>query len=140
MDIFLGASGIVIIIAMVLLACVLWKVAKLILIPVQILLFLALMFIAYKLLFSPENMDKLSDKVKDGSIQELVDKAAGSAARMVKKAAAGNSGPAQAPADSQAGAAQAAGTQSADSAAKAVGPEKEAAVSEKSAAPAESVK
>ena len=140
MDILLGASGIVIIIAMVLLACVLWKVAKLILIPVQILLFLALMFIAYKLLFSPENMDKLSDKVKDGSIQELVDKAAGSAARMVKKAAAGNSGPAQAPADSQAGAAQAAGTQSADSAAKDAAPEKEAAVSEKPAAPAESVK
>ena len=140
MDIFLGASGIVIIIAMVLLACVLWKVAKLILIPVQILLFLALMFIAYKLLFSPENMDKLSDKVKDGSIQELVDKAAGSAARMVKKAAAGSSDSAQIPADSQAGAAQPAGTQSADSAAKAAAPEKEAAVSEKSAAPAESVK
>ena len=63
MDILLGASGIVIIIAMVLLACVLWKVAKLILIPVQILLFLALMFIAYKLLFSPENSPTRSKTV-----------------------------------------------------------------------------
>ena len=126
---------------MILLAFILWKVAKLILIPIQILLFLALMFIAYKLLFSPEGMDKISSSVKNGTIQGMVDKAADSASQFVKKTVSdhvsGHSPSADKPAD---GSGQAAG--SADPAAKAAAPEKEVpqAVSEKAARPAESVK
>lgn len=125
---------------MILLAFILWKVAKLILIPIQILLFLALLFIAYKLLFSPESMDKISSGVKNGTIQGMVDKAADSASRFVKKTVSdhvsGHSPSADKPAG---GSGQAAG--SADSA-KTAAPEKEAgqAVSEKSAPTAESVK
>ena len=87
MDVTLGISGIVIIIIMILLACVLWKVAKLLLIPIQIILFLILMVIAYKLLFTPDNMDKISDKVSNENIQKLVNKASDSAARFVKDTA-----------------------------------------------------
>ena len=87
MDVGLSISGIVVIIVMILLTCLLWKVTKLLLIPIQILLFLVLMFIAYKLLFSPENMDKISNQVTNEKIQGLVNKASDSAARFVKKTA-----------------------------------------------------
>lgn len=87
MNIGLGISGIVIIVLMILLAFVLWRVAKLLLIPIQILLFLILMVIAYKLVFSPESMDKISDKETNEKIQKLVNKASDSAARFVKDAA-----------------------------------------------------
>lgn len=140
MDPVLSVSGIVIIAVMIILAIIMWKVAKLILIPIQILLFLALMFIVYKLVCSPENMDKISKGVKNGSIQEMVDKATDSAAKLVKKTVSdhvANSGSADKSAD---GSGQAA--PSADSAAKAAAPEKEApqAAPEKPASPAESVK
>ena len=87
MDVMLSVSGIVVIVIMILLTCVLWKVTKLLLIPIQILLFLILMVIAYKLLFTPENMDKISNQVTNENIQGLVNKASDSAARFVKKAA-----------------------------------------------------
>ena len=150
MDPVLSVSGIVIIAVMIILAIIMWKVAKLILIPIQILLFLALMFIVYKLVCSPENMDKISKGVKNGSIQEMVDKATDSAAKFVKKTVSdhvsGHSPSADKSADgstdkSAAGSGQAAG--SADSAAKTASPEKKEAtqaVSEKAAPPAESVK
>ena len=73
MDVLLSTSGIVIIVVMVLLTFVLWKVAKLILIPVQILLFLALMLIAYKLLFTPERLGMLSEGSSNESIRKLID-------------------------------------------------------------------
>ena len=125
---------------MILLAFILWKVAKLILIPIQILLFLALLFIAYKLLFSPEGMDKISSGVKNGTIQGMVDKAADSASRFVKKTVSDHVAAHSSSADKPAGGSgQAAG--SPDSAAKTPVSEKEAgqAVSEKSASTAESV-
>ncbi len=86
MDVGLSVSGIVIIIVMVLLTFVLWKVAKLLLIPIQILLFLVLMVIAYKLLFSPEKIDMISNTVTNEKIQVLVNKASDSATRLIKKA------------------------------------------------------
>ena len=77
MDVWLSASGIVIIVAMILLTFVLWKVAKLLLIPIQILLFLALMFIAFKLLFPPETMGSVSEGVTGEKIQGLVNSEVG---------------------------------------------------------------
>ena len=71
---------------MVILAFILWKVAKLLLIPIQILLFLALLFIAYKLLWTPERAQMISDKDTQKKIQGLVNKASDSAVRFVKKA------------------------------------------------------
>ena len=87
MEMGLSISGVVIIVVMILLACVMWKVAKLLLIPIQILLFLALMFIAYKLFFTPEKIEMISDKGTKEKIQGLVHKASDSAARFVKDTA-----------------------------------------------------
>ena len=86
MEIGLGISGIVIIFVMILLSIVLWKVAKLLLIPIQILLFLALMFIAYKLLFDQDKINMISDQDTRAKIQGLVNKASDSAVRFVKDA------------------------------------------------------
>ena len=77
MDVLLSTSGIVIIVVMILLTFVMWKVAKLLLIPIQILLFLALMFIAYKLIFTPERLDKISEGSANGESQTLVDPGTG---------------------------------------------------------------
>ena len=77
MDILLSTSGVVIIVVMILLTCVMWKVAKLLLIPIQILLFLALMFIAYRLIFTPERLDKLTEGSSKGTGQPLVDSETG---------------------------------------------------------------
>lgn len=77
MDVLLSTSGIVIIVVMILLTFVMWKVAKLLLIPIQILLFLALMFIAYRLLFTPERLDKLSGNPPAEKSQTPVDSGAG---------------------------------------------------------------
>lgn len=74
MDVLLSTSGIVIIVVMILLTFVMWKVAKLLLIPIQILLFLALMFIAYRLLFAP---DRLSEGSPEGKGQTLVEPGTG---------------------------------------------------------------
>ena len=74
MDVLLSTSGIVIIVVMILLTFVMWKVAKLLLIPIQILLFLALMFIAYKLLFAPEQPAASSEDTSGEKVQNtLVD-------------------------------------------------------------------
>ena len=86
MEVFLSVTGIIIILAMVILAFILWKVAKLLLIPIQILLFLALLFIAYKLLWTPERAKMISDKDTQEKIQGLVNKASDSAIRFVKDA------------------------------------------------------
>lgn len=77
MDVWLTTSGIVIIVVMILLAFVMWKVAKLLLIPIQILLFLALMFIAYRLLFTPERLNMLQEGSANGTGQTLVDSETG---------------------------------------------------------------
>lgn len=77
MDVLLSTSGIVIIVVMILLTFVMWKVAKLLLIPIQILLFLALMFIAYRLLFTPERLDRLSEGSPEGKGQTLVEPGTG---------------------------------------------------------------
>lgn len=84
MNVGLSVTGIVIIVIMVLLACVMWKVTKLLLIPIQILLFLVLLYIGYKLLITPEKIDAISDGVNSEKIQGLVNKASDSAARLVK--------------------------------------------------------
>ena len=115
MDIGLSISGIVIIVVMILLACVLWKVAKLLLIPIQIVLFLILMAIVYKLLFSPENMDKISNQVNNEKIQGLVVKASDSAARFVKDTAKQAAGAQKTPGNARTGTAQA-GKEASDSA------------------------
>ena len=80
MSMWLSISGIGIIVAMIVLGVILWKVAKLLLLPVQILLFLLLMFIAYRLLV-PENAR--SEKI-DGMVRHASD----SALRFVKRKAA----------------------------------------------------
>ncbi len=71
MDAWLSLSGIVIIGVMILLGVVLWKVAKILLIPLQILLFLALMFIAYKLLFGSAEIDETSNNAARVRIEKL---------------------------------------------------------------------
>jgi len=88
MDVWLSASGIAVVIVMILLTFILWKVAKILLVPIQILLFLALMFIAWKLIFAPEKGGVISDPSAKKQIQGLVDKASDSAARFVKQQAA----------------------------------------------------
>jgi len=73
MDAWLSVSGIVIIAVMILLGFVLWKVAKILLIPIQILLFLALMFIAYKLIFGSAVIDETSDNTSNVRTWKLAD-------------------------------------------------------------------
>ena len=71
MDAWLSISGIVVIVVMILLGFVLWKVAKILLIPIQILLFLILMFIAYRLLCISGWIGETSDNaasVKTGQL------------------------------------------------------------------------
>ena len=86
MDIGLSISGIIVIALMIVLSFVMWKVAKILLIPIQILLFLVLLFIAWKLLCSPENMDIIPNGAAKEQIQTLVNKASDSAARPPHKA------------------------------------------------------
>lgn len=71
MEAWLSLSGIVIVGVMLLLGVVLWKVAKILLIPIQILLFLALMFIAYKLLFGSSAVDETSNNAAKVTVQKL---------------------------------------------------------------------
>ena len=133
MDLGLSVSGIAIVIVMILLTCVLWKVTKLLLIPIQILLFLVLMVIAYKLVFAPEKLEVIQEKVTNEKIQALVGKASDSAVRFVKDKAIQAAGvqkttesapAAPAPADSGAAA-------SGDKAQNGAAPQKEAAPAEK---------
>ena len=84
MDLGLSVSGVAIVIVMILLTCILWKVTKLLLIPIQILLFLVLMIIAYKLVFAPEKLEVIQEKITNENIQGLVGKASDSAVRFVK--------------------------------------------------------
>ena len=69
MPVGLTVSGIVVVVVMILLGVVLWKVAKILLIPIQILLFLALMFIAYRLLFGSPAIGETSDNAANVKIQ-----------------------------------------------------------------------
>ena len=80
MNAWLSISGIVVIVAMIVVTVFLWKVAKLLLVPIHILLFLLLLFIAYRL-FCPSNAR--NEKI-DGMIRQASD----SAVRYVKKKAA----------------------------------------------------
>ena len=79
MNMWLSISGIVIIAAMIVVTVFLWKVAKLLLVPIHILLFLVLMFIAYRLFF-PSN-------ARNEKIDGMVRQASDSAVRFVKKKA-----------------------------------------------------
>lgn len=82
---WLSVSAIAIVIIMVVVAIFMWKIAKMLVIPIQILLFIALMFIAYKLLFTPDKLEKISDNVTSENIQEVVDKATDSANRLIEE-------------------------------------------------------
>ena len=71
MEALLSLSGIVIVGVMILLGVVLWKVARILLIPIQILLFLALMIIAYKLLFGSAAVDETSNNAAKVTVRKL---------------------------------------------------------------------
>lgn len=69
MPVGLTVFGIVVVVVMIFLGVVLWKVAKILLIPIQILLFLALMFIAYRLIFGSAALGETSDNASNVKIQ-----------------------------------------------------------------------
>ena len=88
MDMWWSISGIAVLAVMILLAIVLWKVTKLLLVPIQILLFLLLVFIVYRLFFSAEKIDAISNGAGKEALQGLVHRASDSAVRFVKQKAA----------------------------------------------------
>lgn len=83
-------TAVIIIISMIFLLKAMWKTAKVLIIPIQIILFLLLCFVCFKIFFSKENVKKLNQAVKDSEIAEINQSMLEKGSKSIKQAVGGS--------------------------------------------------